>query len=642
MDIIDVILAKSLTPQGQIETYAAKARAAVTNANTAVAAAQEAVTTVNEINEAAQDNVTQTQATLTQVQQALTEVEEALEQIEEVDKDAITTEIRKLAISSDPAVAASATNFSMTLRYAQEVLSNATNYLTLYAVTGTSKTGGMTQDAITKALNDLKVQLEKEIEESGGGGGGTTPSFDPEDEGKIVVVGDEGAITPGQITEESIIEAEIAAGTFVPVNAFGIEVDYKNKTFARKYNSIGQVDYDASVPFGGRKRCLVDNTGRIVAFYGDANYNDTMASGYQTMVYQPKFYYVRMPLDYDTSGNVIKEVFAVSSVPQKGLKIHPAFLTDDGKELEYVLLGAYEGCAYDPTTATYDTADASTTNFNTAYLSSVANVKPITGASKSFTADAAERMAKNRGIGWHIMTLEMESINQMLCTLEFNTFNGQEAIERGISDLPAYNNINGASLTGSTSSLGNATGHADSTINEHGGTVETYTVNGKRAISYRGFENPWGNTWRMIGNARVYGDGSLKGGAPIVCSTFNYDTDTFEAMSFTLPNLSSWIGQFGYDPDYDWAFIPTGGSVTGNAAVPVGDYDFLTSNLNDTHIVAFGGNYSSGDNNGPFYIASDYSTNQYSNRYSARLIHVPTPGAIHDANYNLWKTKWEG
>ena len=36
MDIVDVVLAKALTPQGQIESYAATAQAAVTKANQAV------------------------------------------------------------------------------------------------------------------------------------------------------------------------------------------------------------------------------------------------------------------------------------------------------------------------------------------------------------------------------------------------------------------------------------------------------------------------------------------------------------------------------------------------------------------------------------------------------------------------------
>ena len=42
MDIIDVILAKKLTPQGQIETYAEKSEQAVAQANQSIAAIQAA------------------------------------------------------------------------------------------------------------------------------------------------------------------------------------------------------------------------------------------------------------------------------------------------------------------------------------------------------------------------------------------------------------------------------------------------------------------------------------------------------------------------------------------------------------------------------------------------------------------------
>ena len=48
MDIIDVILAKALTPQGQIESYAQQARNAVTNANSAVETATTAANTAAE------------------------------------------------------------------------------------------------------------------------------------------------------------------------------------------------------------------------------------------------------------------------------------------------------------------------------------------------------------------------------------------------------------------------------------------------------------------------------------------------------------------------------------------------------------------------------------------------------------------
>jgi len=96
----------------------------------------------------------------------------------------------------------------------------------------------------------------------------------------------------------------------------------------------------------------------------------------------------------------------------------------------------------------------------------------------------------------------------MLAIIEFGTLNGQEAIEMGISNIATNTNINCSSITGSTASLGNTTGHANETINEKNGVNTSYNENGYRAISYRGMENPWGNIWKMVGGVIIVGRGT--------------------------------------------------------------------------------------------------------------------------------------
>jgi hypothetical protein len=49
MDIIDIMIAKSLSSQGQIETYAAKARRAAQDAQSAATSAQTAVNNIESI-----------------------------------------------------------------------------------------------------------------------------------------------------------------------------------------------------------------------------------------------------------------------------------------------------------------------------------------------------------------------------------------------------------------------------------------------------------------------------------------------------------------------------------------------------------------------------------------------------------------
>ena len=53
MDIIDIVLARALTPQGQIESYATLAQKAITNAASAVTTAEQAASTAENAADAA-------------------------------------------------------------------------------------------------------------------------------------------------------------------------------------------------------------------------------------------------------------------------------------------------------------------------------------------------------------------------------------------------------------------------------------------------------------------------------------------------------------------------------------------------------------------------------------------------------------
>jgi hypothetical protein len=123
-----------------------------------------------------------------------------------------------------------------------------------------------------------------------------------------------------------------------------------------------------------------------------------------------------MPLKIEnaTKGQVIRrESILISDTEQSGFKLHPAFITAEGEELDYILLPAYEGAVVEDK------------------LCSVAGVQPTT----SITIDAAEDYANARGNGWHIMNMKAISANQMLEMVEFGTLNGQTALEAGISNL---------------------------------------------------------------------------------------------------------------------------------------------------------------------------------------------------------------
>ena len=112
----------------------------------------------------------------------------------------------------------------------------------------------------------------------------------------------------------------------------GVQVDYKNKTFKRlagAANLSKGADFDKFSMFGGRKRCNVADDGSIVAWYGDSDYKEDGSMG-QVMVYQPKFYYLVCPVEYDPIDTGIgyhlrKANYYVSEKPRAGFRLHPAF-----------------------------------------------------------------------------------------------------------------------------------------------------------------------------------------------------------------------------------------------------------------------------------------------------------------------------
>lgn len=375
MDILDVVLAKALTPQGAVEQYAAQARQAATNANTAV---NQATTAVEQANTA-----------LDTATSAAAAANSALEQLDTNISNTVETEVNKLLLNMTTGHSADAALINLSLLYNSQPLSTLNSIIKYYNTTGQHTDGAMTQKAITDAL----TSLESKINTSGGGG---ISNLGPENSGSMVTIDDEGNIIPSTITEAEIIQALLQSDTPVIQKIIGLEIDYTNKTFTRLQEAKDKTpgaSFNEYLMYGGRTRCNVADDGTINAFYGDSDYSDTGSNG-QVMVYQPKFYYLRIPVTTDTTVNgekvIRKEQILISDTQQTGFKLHPLFKAADGSELDYVLLSAYEGSAYKTQDQTYDKADSSNINFTTDKLSSVSAAKPISGGNKNFTSDAAE------------------------------------------------------------------------------------------------------------------------------------------------------------------------------------------------------------------------------------------------------------
>ena len=433
----------------------------------------------------------------------------------------------------------------------------------------------------------------------------------------------------------------------------GIQVDYKNKTFKRLAGAANLTkgsDFDKFTMFGGRKRCNVADDGSIVAWYGDADYKEDGSMG-QVMVYQPKFYYLVCPVEYDPIDTGIgyhlrKANYYVSEKPRAGFRLHPAFYDASGNEIDYFLTSAYEGSIYDASASTYLLNDEQVMNTGEDKFSSIAGARPASGSSQNLTRPNIEAMAQNRGTNWHGDLIKQVSAEQMLMIIEMGMMNLQTAIAQGVVSLPWTTGSNTtssyAAATGSTASLGNGTGRAEKTTTYEGGVAKEYTVDGKTSVCWRGKENFWGNIWKFVYGINIWGNGKMGGGQPYICSDFSFaeskNSGNYEPAGFTVTNANGYISAMGYSTACDWLFIAS--ECLGNSSLPVGDYTYITENLNGYRIARLGGYWNAWDHAGGFYWTLNNGVGTRSRNVGGRLVYIPTrDSATYTAAIEAWKQK---
>lgn len=433
----------------------------------------------------------------------------------------------------------------------------------------------------------------------------------------------------------------------------GIQVDYKNKTFKRLAGAANLTkgsDFDKFTMFGGRKRCNVADDGSIVAWYGDADYKEDGSMG-QVMVYQPKFYYLVCPVEYDPIDTGIgyhlrKANYYVSEKPRAGFRLHPAFYDASGNEIDYFLTSAYEGSIYDASASAYLLNDEQVMNTGEDKFSSIAGARPASGSSQNLTRPNIEAMAQNRGTNWHGDLIKQVSAEQMLMIIEMGMMNLQTAIAQGVVSLPwttgSDTTSSYAAATGSTASLGNGTGRAEKTTTYEGGVAKEYTVDGKTSVCWRGKENFWGNIWKFVYGINIWGNGKMGGGQPYICSDFSFaeskNSGNYEPAGFTVTNANGYISAMGYSTACDWLFIAS--ECLGNSSLPVGDYTYITVNLNGYRIARLGGAWSNGGDAGGFYWDLNYGVGGRGRNIGGRLVYIPTrDSATYTAAIEAWKQK---
>ena len=465
-----------------------------------------------------------------------------------------------------------------------------------------------------------------------------------------------------QLRSENFNSQEILSGVadlraylgLADSDVLGVQVDYKNKTFTRLAGAVGKTagaDFDQFAPFGGRRRCNVADDGTIVAWQGDADYAEDGSMG-QVMVYQPKFYYLVSPVEYDKIETGIgyhlrKANYYISAKARTGFRLHPAFFDVNGNEVNYILDGAFEGSIFDidggaDASGAYLMNDEQVATFNADKFCSIAGAKPASGLTQNLTRPNIEQMARNRGTGFHLENIKIASMTQLLMTVEYGVMNLQTAISQGVVNIADDSAYNCSSLTGSTSALGNASGKAAETINTKGDAQTVETANGKTSVSYRGKENPWGNIWKFIYGVNIHGNGKQGGGQPYICKDFNYaeskNNDNYVGAGFTVTNVNGYVSAMGYSTSCDWLFMAS--KCTGNSSLPVGDYTYVTANLNGYRIALLGGGWNYGGYAGAFCWDLLSGVGDRYRNVGGRLVYVPEKDTdTYKANIADWEAQ---
>lgn len=615
------------TAKSNLTSATSTANTAKSNVEAATNAAKTAISNANAAKTNLEKVITSATTTQSNLQGVIDNANQIKGQLDSSNATAVTSKKNLDSAISDASVAKS---------QLQEVINSASSVKTsLSNVISTANTAKSNLDASVATANNVLQSLSAENASA--------------------------ASNIDELKSENFNSQEILSGVadiraYLGITAddiVGIQIDYKNKTFKRLAGAANLTkgsDFDKFTMFGGRKRCNVADDGSIVAWYGDADYKEDGSMG-QVMVYQPKFYYLVCPVEYDPIDTGIgyhlrKANYYVSEKPRAGFRLHPAFYDASGNEIDYFLTSAYEGSIYDASASAYLLNDEQVMNTGEDKFSSIAGARPASGSSQNLTRPNIEAMAQNRGTNWHGDLIKQVSAEQMLMIIEMGMMNLQTAIAQGVVSLPwttgSDTTSSYAAATGSTASLGNGTGRAEKTTTYEGGVAKEYTVDGKTSVCWRGKENFWGNIWKFVYGINIWGNGKMGGGQPYICSDFSFaeskNSGNYEPAGFTVTNANGYISAMGYSTACDWLFIAS--EYLGNSSLPVGDYTYITVNLNGYRIARLGGGWADSGVAGGFYWDLNSGVGDRARSVGGRLVYIPTrDSATYTAAIEAWKQK---
>lgn len=415
-------------------------------------------------------------------------------------------------------------------------------------------------------------------------------------------------------------------------NVYGVEVDFASKKFTRiagSSNFTSGADFDALTPWGGRKRCILTDSGVVLAYRGDAGYTETGAltqaitvggneyaigTKVQVMVEQPIFYIKAVPVKAENASSgrgkqYTKARYYISPTPKTGFTAPRAFMDEHGIYQDKIYLSAFEGSIYDTSATAYLKADEQVADFATDLLCSIAGAKPASGLTQNLTRANVRKLCNNRGTGWQSHSIYAMAVTEWLLMIEYATLDAQRAVGRGVCDFTDDGSTNMAVVTGATSGLGNGSG-----IDPNGG------VNGKCSVSYRGEENLWGNIWTWLDLINILAKGVNevwlhKAGATVADDT----TEGYECFGANFTHSNGYQDRFGIDPNFPDMLIPTRCS---GSDVFTGNYAYQNYTYNGFLIAGLGGRWCDASRCGFYLTLANASSNRYRD-FGGRLLYVP-------------------
>jgi hypothetical protein len=312
-------------------------------------------------------------------------------------------------------------------------------------------------------------------------------------------------------------------------------------------NRTPQNDFDSIYPWSDIKRCNLADNGTVNDYFGDVGYIEDGTNG-QVMVEIPKFY-SRYEYATNPAGDRIVRWYISEEEITGFTALDKAFIRN-GNNNDYYYIGAFDANAYDVSGTAYITDDSQIVDFTAStgdILSSIAGVKPLSGASQSAHIVNCRTIAQNRGTSWQLQDFLGSTAIELLLLIEYGTFNSQGVIGQGITGK-ASGSGNESENTGATSFLGNVSGRADGT-------------NNLSAISYRGIENFWGNINNWVDGLNIKADRQ-----PWVAD-YGFESNKFSSpysdLGVTLPSSNGFVTNIH---DLQNAFLPSavgGSSSTG-------------------------------------------------------------------------------